>query len=408
MKRRSVRGLFEEIFKRPIDKAAAKKAATVFKTLTAYQPAFSTWRGSIYESELLRAAIWAKARHAAKLKIGFKGSAKAPTVNALKNRPNPWQTWSQFLARLMTILEVQTNAWIAPILRPGKGGEWVVSGIFPLLPSNVELVEYGGQLWIRYKFQNGETGMMEMNRCGLMVKMQYQDDFFGPGNDAMIPTMELINMNRQGILEGIRNGATFRFAAKLTSLTDPEDISREMKRFNENALRGESGGILLFPTEYDDIRQLEQKPFGLNADQQKLIETNVYNYTGVNEDVLQNKAYGDKWTAFYDGEIEFFAIQFWEVLTHMIYSPREIEQGNEATVSANRLQYASTKEKLEVSSQMTDRGIMTRNEAREIWGLPPVEGGDRFLIRGEYKDAEETEPEKDEPAEEGGDGDADQ
>lgn len=33
---------------------------------------------------------------------------------------------------------------------------------------------------------------------------------------------------------------------------------------------------------------------------------------------------------------------------------------------------------------MADRGIMTRNEIREIWNLPPIEGGDKATIRGEY------------------------
>jgi hypothetical protein len=42
---------------------------------------------------------------------------------------------------------------------------------------------------------------------------------------------------------------------------------------------------------------------------------------------------------------------------------------------------------------MADRGIMTRNEIRQIWSLAPVPGGDRFLVRGEYKDPDK-EPEE--------------
>ena len=45
---------------------------------------------------------------------------------------------------------------------------------------------------------------------------------------------------------------------------------------------------------------------------------------------------------------------------------------------------ADLSDKLAVSAQMADRGIMTRNEIREIWNLPPVEGGDVPTIRGEY------------------------
>ena len=54
------------------------------------------------------------------------------------------------------------------------------------------------------------------------------------------------------------------------------------------------------------------------------------------------------------------------------------------TATAKRLQYMSNKDKLDVSSQMLDRGIMSINDIREIWNLPPVDGGDQRIIRGEY------------------------
>ena len=57
--------------------------------------------------------------------------------------------------------------------------------------------------------------------------------------------------------------------------------------------------------------------------------------------------------------------------------------------TANRLQYLSNAEKLNVSSQLLDRGIMSINDVRDIWNLPPVEDGDRRIIRGEYYDTKE-------------------
>jgi hypothetical protein len=57
--------------------------------------------------------------------------------------------------------------------------------------------------------------------------------------------------------------------------------------------------------------------------------------------------------------------------------------------TANRLQYMSNAEKLNVSAQLLDRGILSINDVREIWNLPPVEDGDRRIIRGEYYDTED-------------------
>ena len=376
----TVRGMFESIF----GKAAkqGKEASGFFKTLTAYSPVFTTWDGALYENLLVRASIDAFARHASKLSVDVEGTAKQKMRARVRSGPNSWMTWSQYFYRLATILEMQTTAWIIPVL----DDELNTVGYFPALPSQVSVMDVDGEAWIKYNFRSGEVGYVEMARCGILTKHQYEDDLFGGGNKPLRPTMELLNVQNQGIVEGIKNGATFRFMARVNNMIDAGDLAKERKRFNENNLQGESGGILLFPVDYSEIRQLEQKPFSLDAEQQKIIETNVFYFFGVNENVLMNKAVGDEWAAFYDGKLEPFAIQASDVMTRMTFSRREIGAGNLITISANRLQYASTKEKLDVSAQMADRGIMNRNEIREIWGLPPIEGGDAFLVRGEYKD----------------------
>ena len=131
------------------------------------------------------------------------------------------------------------------------------------------------------------------------------------------------------------------------------------------------------------------KNYVVDAEQMKLIQTNVFNYFGVNEDVLQNKAYGDKWNAFYESAVEPFAIQFSEVITNMLLSDREMA-GTEIMLSSNRLQYLSNTEKLNVSNSLIDRGILNRDEVREMWNLPPLPDGtgQNYIIRAEYVDAD--------------------
>ena len=112
-------------------------------------------------------------------------------------------------------------------------------------------------------------------------------------------------------------------------------------------------------------------------------------FFAVNEDVLQSKAFGDAWSAFYESVIEPFAIQFSETMTQAMFSDKERAMGSLLMASSNRLQYMTTQEKLNVSAQMADRGILSFNEIREIWNLPPIEGGDRRIIRGEYYNADD-------------------
>lgn len=377
-------GLFDKLFRPQRER---KRADEYFKTLTAYRPVFHDWRGELYESALVRAAIDARARHISKLKVETIGTAKPELQRLLKLGPNQFQTWGQFLYRVSTILDVNSTAFIVPIVDK----DLKVTGYFPVLPERVEIIEFNGEPWLKYKFTHGQEAAIEMKYCAVLNRFQYRSDFFGTGNRALDETMDLISIQNQGIKEGAKNSATYRFMARTTNFTTPDDLREERKRFSERNLSAEAdgGGVLLFPNTYTDIKQLAGDTYSPDPKQMELIQTNVFDYFGVNEDVLQNKAYGDAWSAFYEGAIEVFAIQFSDAMTKAIFTENERSRGSELILTANRLQYLSNADKLNVTAQLTDRGIFSINEAREVFNLPPVEGGDVRTIRGEYKNAEE-------------------
>lgn len=358
-----------------------------FKMLNGYEPKFTTWNGGIYESELIRSAINARAVHISKLKFESTGSARPALQNKLAKAPNEIQTWSQFLYRLSTVLDVHNTAFIIPIY--DRFGE--PSGIFCPLPAKCEVVQYGDKPYLRYEFNWGEKAAIELEYCGIMTKFQYKNDLMGENNHALYPTMDLIHVQNQGIQEAVKSSATYRFYAQVNNFSKTDDLINERKRFSDENFgkEAEGGGLLLFPNTYSNINQVKSQPYTVQADEMKLIEKNVYQYFMVNDKILQNEAYGDQWSAFYEGAIEPFAVQFSEVLTKMLFTFREQSQGNAVMLTANRLQYMSNDDKLNVSSQLLDRGIMSINDVREIWNLPPVDGGDARIIRGEYWNADE-------------------
>ena len=376
-------GLFDFLFKKENIKAA-KDYDGYFETLTAYKPHFSSWNGKMYEVALVRSAIDARARHISKLKVELIGSAKPKLQNKLKFRPNQWQTWSQFLYRASTILDMHNTVVIVPVYDDFME----IVGYYPVLPRKCEIVEVDGEPWLRYEFANRKKAAEKLSLCALITKFQYSSDFFGENNDALVPTMELNHLNDEGIKEAVKNGATYRFMAKLNNFSSTEDLKKERHRFSEANLRSEdaNSGLLLFPNTYNDIKQIEQTAYTVPEKELNEIRKNVYNYFGVNEEILQSKAYGDAWAAFYESVIEPFAIQFSETMTFAIYSETEIQRGSLLMATSNRLQYMTTTEKLNVSSQMADRGIMNRDEIRDIWNLAPLPDGQgqAYTIRGEY------------------------
>lgn len=371
-------GLFEKIFRRPMDKAIDG----FFKTLTAYCPVFTTWNGALYESELVRSAIDARARHISKLRVEINGGAQPKLKAKLLRQPNEFQTWSQFLYRTSTILDMNNTACIVPILDDFDR----IDGYFTVLPTRCEIVDYHGEPYLKYYFISGETAAIELERCCILTKFQYKDDFIGSPNTALNSTMELIDINNQAIETAIKDSATYRFMASVGNFSKVDDLAKERERFRRRNFEGEGGGILLFPNTYSNIQQIKASAYTVDPSQLDQIRTNVYNYFGVNEDVLQNKAYGDEWQAFYEGAIEPFSVQFSETMTKATYTQTERAHGAAIMLTANRLQYMSTQEKLNVSSQMADRGVMNRDEIREIWNLPPLPDGQgqAYTIRGEY------------------------
>ena len=374
-------GLFNRIFGK---KAATQAANGYFETLTAYTPTFRTWGGALYESELVRSAIDARARHISKLQVQINGSAQPQLRTKLQHAPNEFQTWSQWLYRLSTILDMQNTAFVVPVF-----DKWQrITGYFPVLPSRCEFVDVDGEPWIRYHFSTGVTGAVEMQMCGIMTKYQYKDDFIGEPNSALNETMKLINMQNQGIEEAVKNSNTYRFMAQMTNFSKDSDMRKERQRFSKENFQGDGGGgLLLFPNNYKDIKQISQTSYTVDNAEMQFIRTNIYNYFGVNEKILQNSAMGDELDAFFNGAIEPFAIQLSDVMTKAMFTQMERSNGNSFVATANRLQYMSTTAKISMAKELGDRGDLMIDEIRELFNYPPLPDGVGQVapIRGEFK-----------------------
>lgn len=375
-------GLFDKIF----GKAAKRPPKTEgdYKLLTGYQPVFSSFGGQLYEQELVRAAIHALANHTGKLKVEFSGHG-ADFLRKRLAKPNALQTWSQWLYNLRTIYECENTAFIVPCLdNMGRTTE-----LYIIRPTQAKLVQVNSQPWLAFMFADGHMAQVPVWRVGVLTKFQYKNAYFGETNRAMRSTLSLIDIQNQGITEGIKSAATYRFMAQYNNVAFGDDLAKEQKRFNDTISAQDGGMALLFPSTYNNIQQINSRPFVIDSAQMEQIRKNVFFYFGVNEDVLMNKTFGDSWTAFYEGGIESFAIQLSEVLTAMLVLNGELSGDAAVMATSNRLAYMSNAEKLNVSSQLADRGVLNRDEVREIWNLPPLPNGEgqSYTIRGEYKNA---------------------
>lgn len=375
-------GLFEKLFPSKTKNKKAENVEGYFKTLNTYTPSFTTYEGGIYEMELTRAAIHSFATAVSKLKPEFTGSAYKSLEKKLQYKPNQYMDTTKFLYRLATILSVNTTAFIIPLYQDDMV---TIKGYYPLLPQNTEVIDVQGEAWLRYTFANGQKAAIEFKYVGVLTQFQFQNDFFGDGNSPLVSTLSLMDIQKQGMEEAIKQSANIRFMAKLGQTLRPEDIKKERDRFSADNLSADNlSGMMMFDAKYSEVKQIDSKPFIIDNEQMDHIKNNVFNYFGVNEDIIQNKFDEDTWNAFYEGKIEPFSLQLGLVMTNMTFTDNEVAHGNQIMWTANRMQYASNKTKLQVSTQLFDRGILSTNQVMDIWNMAHVENGDERYIRKEY------------------------
>lgn len=371
-------GAFEKLFGRK--PKGLKQVNGFFQMLDGYTPVFSTYDGGVYEMELTRSCIHAFASHASKLQPNVEGADLRNLKQLLNTRPNQFMTGAQFLYKVATIYEAQNTCFIVPLLDDRDR----LVGYYPVNPKQVEILDVSGEPWLRYTFGNGQKAAMEMERCGVISKYLYDHDIRGNSNRALDPTLQLLAVQNQGIAEGIKNSASFRFMARASNFAKASDLANDRKKWTEENLGGDAGGLALFPNTYDSIQQIQSHAQIVDPEQMRIVQERVFSYFGTNENVLQNKTVGDAWSAYYEGKIEPFAIQLSQAMTCMTFGSLELTRGNAIIWSANRLQYMTNTDKLQVSSQMFDRGILSINDIMDIWNLPHVEDGDKRYIRKEY------------------------
>lgn len=371
-------GLFGSIRKK---ERMEKAISGFFKLINGYIPTFSTFEGGIYEMELTRAAIHCFATHVSKLKPEIKGANNSTLGRILQFRPNSLMDTKKYLYRLATVYATDNTAFIAPLY----DNVFNLVGFYPLATRKCRIVEYEGEKYLKYQFGFGNEAACELANVGIMNQFQYENELFGNSNSCLRPTMDLIHTQNQGIIQGVKNGAAIRFIAKLAHALGPELIEEERQRFTkENLSVDNNGGVMMIDAKYDEVKQIDSKPFIVNPSQMSQIKENVFNYFGCNEEILQNKFDSNGWNAYYEGKIEPFALEASLVHTHMAFTEREIAFGNEIMFTSNRMQYLSNDEKLSTVTNLFDRGFLTHNQGLEIFNMPPVEGGDKRYIRKEY------------------------
>ena len=379
--------IFDRLFRR-------EKSVTSSQVIEETQ-SFSAFTGDAYSNDIFREGVDAIARNAGKLKgshvIKYRdhdreeGDCKINRL--LQVRPNPFMSAYDFIYKLVTRLYLYNNSF-AYIDRDQRGS---VVGLYPITASHVDLLsDQNGRLYCGFLLRSGRQIVLPYEDIIHLRRFFNDDDILGADNFAIVPGLELAQTQNEGLVNGIKSGASIRGILKFTQIMSPEKLKAEKDAFISDYLEiGNDGGVVATDQKMD-YQPIESKPIVLNADQTKAIREKVFSYLGVTEAIVSSSYTEDQFSAFYESTIEPIATALSQEMTAKIFSEREQAFGNEIIFESGRLQFTSNSTKVNLIAQLVPLGLLTINQALEILNLPGVADGDRRLQALNMIDADQA------------------
>lgn len=376
------------LFSRKQDNATE---TSIYKMVVDCGNGFYAWNGKLYKSDLVRSCIKPKtkaigkavAKHLRKTvdKNGEKKILVNPSVNTrfMLEEPNEFMTGQMLQEKVANQLALNGNAFIL-IIRDSFG---VPIGLYPIPATSVEAkYDENHELYLKFYYMNGKQSEFYYKEVIHIRDDFFFNDIFGENpTEALTEVMELVGTMNQGMAAAIKNSNIIRWLLKFTASMRDEDLKVKASEFAENYLQisNNSLGVAAVDAKADAV-QVKNDSFVPNAAQTSSQEERVLMFFNTNRKIIQSSYNEDEWISYYESCIEPILQQMAGEYTRKLFSRRERGCGNEIIFDSSKLTFASMKTKLYLGG-MVDRGIMTPNEVRDVFNLPPVEGGDVLLLR---------------------------
>lgn len=387
------RSMFKKIFGREQSQMPREPEKTVYyASLNADVNLALAADLTTYSNLFTRVCIDALAENAAKLKpkvqrVLAEGiqEGDAALQALLEIAPNEYMNSFDFIYKIVTLWANDNNAFIY-IARDIKGK---VIGLYPIAYTQAEFVEANNILFVRFLFGNGTHMTVAYNELCHLRRFFGPNDLFGEDNESTLrPQIGLLNTVNKGFAAAVNNNNRLKGIIKSNVNLHPDDLKAQQEAFVKDYMNlANNGGVAALDTRTDYI-ELKNQPTVADEKQMQIVRRDIMAYFHVSEDILMAQYDENKWGAFYESVIEPIAIRLGLELTRKIFTAREIAFGNRIHFEANRLQYASTSSKITLTKELMPFGMLSVNEAREIFNLAPVDGGEKRLVSLNYIDAE--------------------
>ena len=364
--------------------------------INSYTNFITNYNAEIYNDLSVRSCVDTIARHVAKLKPvhiiqdeNGRNAQKSSINSLLANRPNIYMSTSDFLYKVASQLLYYGNAFVY-IQKDNKQN---INGFYPIDFTSCELKEYDNNLYLKFNFNNAKNIVIPYTDI-IHIRRNYSThDLLG--QDAYKPLLETLtnlSKSRQSISNKVENGGKISGILKLSGMVSQSEWKTKAELFADwfKSSTSKSGGVATIDSTADFI-PVSTKAESAEEAQLKYLQSEVYSYFGINEAIVNGSYNETEWQAFYESIIEGIKIQLSQEFTAKVFTDSERKYGNIIDFNSNRLTYASTTNKVNMVKELGALGLLTTNEARELFDLPPVEDGDKRLVSLNYINADKAD-----------------
>lgn len=376
-------------------------------TQTGVMPYYSSNVTSVSQSDTVQQSISAIAKEFKKI-VPKHIREKNGCIEYVANSPiqksfnyiNPTMTLSDFEEMCIWKLFTEFNCYIYPVYDGLENEDNTnrlyrkYTAYYPLHPRVVTYLEndMGDILRIRFEFADGR--MLELPYEDIIhIRLNYgMNEFVGgdrygrPNNEALLTTLKINHSLLESVKNGVNSSSKVNGIVKYNTMLSDKTIETSLSEFNKQLENNQSGILGLdMKTEYVPITRDVKL---VDKDTLDFIDKKILRNYGVSQAILDGTATAEQKRAFLETTLEPLIVSFNQAFTKVLFSKQQINGGNKIQFYYNRMETMTNQEKLDQAIYLRDMGAITINQALELFGYPPIEGGDRRVQSLNFVDTE--------------------
>jgi HK97 family phage portal protein len=316
--------------------------------------------------------------------------------------PNPLQTTSDFLNCLVWMRAKYNNVFVYPQF------QWVTDKLgqkhkkfeafWILKPIEFEVgTDESGNVWeIKFILTTGEEYILPYADIIHLKWRRGTNLFKGGGNDFGFPEMgditksvNAMNATVEGLPKAIASALQVKGVYNIKSLLERSRMEEQRKNFEAHILDSQMGMVV---TDLGgDFTPVNMQSPVIAEGLVKFMKSGITQRFGVSEAILDGDYTADQYDAFFKMCVEPFMTDFEQEMSEKCFTKREKEIGHKIRGYFNTLRYMSVAQKQEMAKIAFNTALMDINGVLDMFGLDPIEGGDRRLQSLNYVNAQNVD-----------------